>query len=443
MVAVKFWACSKQSHKGRRGGRSLTGRSKEVGWRHTHRRGRRMDAQWSAIGRPVINANIVYQFERHVCLACTTIVPTFGVHWAITLAITVPPFSDHGNTWATMAMVLPSLCLLCATCCATNTPFTQGLRPLCLPCATTKLTRSPLKAEGKPNGRRGRSRVAHGTFRHSHGRHGRREVLSMFKTVAQRSPRRSVAHKSLKGGRMKAHPSPWPQNGCTVVGHWSPSKKWEHCVSIWATRLPSLCHHCASFGRPMASIERSLWRPLCHHSATTATLEPPWQLFCLHSAFFVRPVVPLQQLWSFKEGTRVVLQQLHRKRTFWVPATTERPNHFYGRTKVARRSQPCVKQLWSFKEGTRVVLQQLHRKRTFWVPATTERPNHFYGRTKVARRSQPCVKQLWSFKEGTRVVLQQLHRNRTLWVPATTERPNHFYGRTKVARRLQPCVKGA
>ena len=93
----------------------------------------------------------------------------------------------------------------------------------------------------------------------------------------------------------------------------------------------------------MASIERSLWRPLCLHSATTATLEPPWRWFCLHSAFFARPVVPLQQLWSFKEGTRVVLQQLHRNRTFWVPATTERPNHFYGRTRVARRSQPCVK----------------------------------------------------------------------------------------------------
>ena len=173
MVAVKFWACSKQSHKGRRGGRSLSGRSKEAGWRHTHRRGRTMDAQWSAIGRPV--------------------------------------------------------------------------------------------------------------------------------------------------------------------------KKCEHCVSIWATRLPSLYHNCASFGRPMAPIERSLWRPLCLHSATTATLEPSWQWFCLHSASFAWPVVPLQQLWSFKKGTRVVLQQLHRNRTFWFPVTTERPNHFYGRTKVARRSQPCVK----------------------------------------------------------------------------------------------------
>ena len=104
-----------------------------------------------------------------------------------------------------------------------NTPFTQGLRPLCLPCATTKLSRSPLKAEGRQNDCLGRSRVVHRTFRHRHGRHGRREVLSMFKTVAQRSPRRSVAHRSLKGGRMKAHTSPWSQNGRTVVGHWSPS----------------------------------------------------------------------------------------------------------------------------------------------------------------------------------------------------------------------------
>ena len=267
-----------------------------------------------------------------------------------------------------------------------NTPFKQGLWPLCLPCATTKLARSPLKAEGRPNGCLGRSRVAHRTFRHRHGRHGRREVLSMFKTVAQRSPRRSVAHRSHKGGRMKAHTSPWSQNGCTLVGHWSPSKKCEHCVSIWATRLPPLYHHCASFGRPMASVERLLWRPLCLHSATTATLEPPWQWFCLHSAFFARPVVPLQQFWSFKEGTRVVLQQLHRNRTFWVPATTERPNHFYGRTKVARRSQPCVK-------GASVVLNPWHIDlANNELNGITRRPptaSSLYNHNKQSKR-RPC-----------------------------------------------------
>ena len=121
MVVVKFWACSKQSHKDRRGGRSLTGRSKEAGWRHTHRRGRRMGAQWSAIGRPVKNANIVYQFERHVCLPCTTTVPPLADQWR--------PLSDHcGDHCASIqrprqhlshngngfAFTLPSLCaMLC------------------------------------------------------------------------------------------------------------------------------------------------------------------------------------------------------------------------------------------------------------------------------------------------------------------------------------------
>ena len=173
MVAVKFWACSKQSHKGRRGGRSLTGRSNEAGRRHTHRRSRRMDAQWSAIGRPVKNVNIVYQFERHVCLPCTTIVPPLADQW----------------------------------------------RPL-----------------------------------------------------------------------------------------------GDHCGD-----------HCASIQRPR--------QHLSHHGNGSAfTLPSLCDLLCHYSSF-----------GRFKEGTRVVLQQLHRNRTFWVPATTERPNHFYGRTKVAWRSQPCVK----------------------------------------------------------------------------------------------------
>ena len=44
---------------------------------------------------------------------------TDSVHWAITVATTVPPFGDHGNPSATLAMVLPPPCLLCATCCAT------------------------------------------------------------------------------------------------------------------------------------------------------------------------------------------------------------------------------------------------------------------------------------------------------------------------------------
>ena len=96
----------------------------------------------------------------------------------------------------------------------------------------------------------------------------------------------------------------------------------------------------------IASIERPLWQPLCFHSATTTSLEPPWRWFCLHSASFARPVFPLHQFWWLKEGTGVVLQQLHRNRAFWVWATTERPGQFSGRSKVARRSQSCAKGAW-------------------------------------------------------------------------------------------------
>ena len=221
-------------------------------------------------------------------------------------------------------------------------PIYTGLRPLCLPCTTTKPTRSPLKAQRRPKGRPGCWRVTKMTFTPRHGLHGRGEVLSVLKIVAQRSPMRSVAHRSLKGSRRKAHASPWSRNGCTGVGHWSHRKNaycCKHCVPIWAMLLPPLCHPCASFVPPITSIERSLWRPLCLHSAT---LGPPWQWFCIHSASLARPVVPLQQWW-LKEHTRVVLQQLHRNRTFWVWATTERPGQFSGRSEVARRSQPCVK----------------------------------------------------------------------------------------------------
>ena len=117
------------------------------------------------------------------------------------------------------------------------TPFTQGLRPWCLPCAITKPTRSPLTAQRRLKDRPGRSRVAQRTSRPRHAI-------------------RSVVHRSLKGGRRKAQASPWSQNGCTGVGHWSPRKKNAHCykhyVSIWAMLL----HYCVSLDRPIASIER-------------------------------------------------------------------------------------------------------------------------------------------------------------------------------------------
>ena len=111
----------------RQGGRSLTGRSKDAGGRHTHRRGGRMDAQWSAIGRPRKKYVLLWTLCINLSNASAFLVPplcllwpTNSVHWAITVATTVPPFGDHGKPSATLAMVLPPLCLHPATCCATT-----------------------------------------------------------------------------------------------------------------------------------------------------------------------------------------------------------------------------------------------------------------------------------------------------------------------------------
>ena len=127
MVAVKFWECSKQSLKGRRGGWSLTCCSKEAGRRHAHRCGRRMDAYGSATGR-LVNDSYSCQHCVPICAMllpplyyhCASFWPNSSVHWAITVATSLPPFGDHGNHSATMAMLLPKLCLLCTTCCATT-----------------------------------------------------------------------------------------------------------------------------------------------------------------------------------------------------------------------------------------------------------------------------------------------------------------------------------
>ena len=94
---------------------------------------------------------------------------------------------------------------------------------------------------------------------------------------------RLVAHRLLKRGRRETHASQWLQSGCTMVGQWSPRKNGfyrKHYLSIRAMLLPPVYHHRASFGRPIASIERPLWL----HSATKATLGPPRQCLCLHTA---------------------------------------------------------------------------------------------------------------------------------------------------------------
>ena len=67
--------------------------------------------------------------------------------------------------------------------------------------------------------------IVHRMFRHLHGCNDHCQVFSVFKTVAQRSTWRLVAHRSFKWGRREAHVLLWLQNGCTMV-----SKCLQHCA---------------------------------------------------------------------------------------------------------------------------------------------------------------------------------------------------------------------
>ena len=197
-----------------------------------------------------------------------------------------------------------------------NTPFTQGLRPFCLHCGTTKLGRSPLKAERRQNGCLGRSMVVHRTFRHRHERNGRREVLSMFKTVAQRSPRRSVAHRSLEGGRRKAHTSPWWQNGCTVVCHWSPCKKyvrlWTLCINLSSASaflLPPLCLLWLTNNVHWAITVATTVPPFGDHGNPLATLAMVLPPLCLLCATCCATTADLVVQWRHKDRAVAVTQK--------------------------------------------------------------------------------------------------------------------------------------
>ena len=196
-----------------------------------------------------------------------------------------------------------------------------------------------LKAKIRPKGCLGRSRVARRTFRPRHGRHG---VLSMFKTVAQRSPGggRSLTGRSKEaGGRYRHRRGRRMDAQGSVIGRLIKNAHcYKHCVSISAMFLPPSYHHGASFCRPIASIEWSLWRPLWLHSVTMATLEPPWRWFCLHSASFARPVKPLPEF--------LVAQGTHEGRAV---AVTQKQNFLGLSDHWAFWSN-----FWSPKGGTKV-----------------------------------------------------------------------------------------
>ena len=224
-----------------------------------------------------------------------------------------------------------------------NTPFTQSLRPPCLPRATIKVTRSSLDTQRRHHGCIGRSKVVHRTFNSRHGRRGRHQVLNVFKTAAEGSPRRLVAQRSLNWGKGGAVASPWLQNGCTSVSQSSPR---NICV-LYQSSVPQcgrrFCLSSTSAVPPIACFEWWLWRPLCLHSAIMATLEQSCRRFCLLSAslcdLFCLHILSLNMGGLSREAQRSQ-GQLHRNKLIWFWATVS--GHIMGCSKVARRSQPCA-----------------------------------------------------------------------------------------------------
>ena len=138
--------------------------------------------------------------------------------------------------------------------------------PLCLHFVTINLVRSSTEAQRKRSGCLGRSKMAHVVFRHRHGRHDRREVLGVFKRVAQRSSK--VAEDVVKVYSNEGRHT--HRRGCRMDAQWSPRINEFYCKHYLLFRtmlLPPLYYPIASFGRPIASIEQSLWRALCLDSA--------------------------------------------------------------------------------------------------------------------------------------------------------------------------------
>ena len=132
---------------------------------------------------------------------------------------------------------------------------------------TTEATiRPPLCLQRRPGQASHRAgRKVHNTVRRRHGRHGRHKVLSVFKTVAHRSPRRLVAHWANQAGWRHTH-----HRDHRMVAHRSTnSRSRKECVvhhlSIWARLLP-----------PVPRLYRLWSTNNTHWAIIVATTVPPF-----------------------------------------------------------------------------------------------------------------------------------------------------------------------
>ena len=114
----------------------------------------------------------------------------------------------------------------------------------------------------------------------------------LFQTIAQRSTSRLVAQMRQEGGTYIARVAEWMHSGRPMVVSQKKALHCKHHLSISAMLLPLLYHHCASFGRPVASMSNHcgdhcafIRRPQQPFNGSASTLPPLSDLFCLYSSF--------------------------------------------------------------------------------------------------------------------------------------------------------------
>ena len=166
-------------------------------------------------------------------------------------------------------------------------PVPKSPRPLCLSHKTGQVAIGGSKeAAGLPWS----FKVAHRMFRRHHGRHGRHQVLNMFKIVTQRSPRRLVTQRWLKWGTYRrathAHchsckrDAQWLANGRPVINAFCCKTQFLSLGDASNPLLPPLCLLWATNNLHWTIIVVTIIPAFGDHGELWATMVMPLPSLC-------------------------------------------------------------------------------------------------------------------------------------------------------------------